>query len=467
MFSNIGSAFMFLSAESTWHADRARRLLDCGCAKETVYAICGEMNTFTREEIISAEERKLFLEPMVVSPQRPPSATDYANLRYEVTHRQRVIDRLKEREAWFEQRIEQLEKFGKEVSAELGEMKKKHPPPPPEPCASGKPPPLRLSFPPLSLSREEGLAWSMRKSVLEDDGNIGGMTPALPLLPIPSHSLKKEVSWHELGSAESGGEEGGGSKTPHLTAGGEEEEDAGGSKTPRLTAGGEGEGDCEAEGGGSKTPRLTAGGGGFVMGQGSAECSPGCSCVWTNTWCMDRNAHENQLSGGAMTSGAAAAAAAAAEASALRDSSATPGLPQPPPRIDLGGTWGVRMEPFSVGKEQVAEDLGAGGAGGAEEAEEDYEQEEYDPNQPWCDTCHPQSGCDGDHGDEMRGGHLIRKGRDYRLFPELKAPAACFHGHIGSDPPCRTCWEEDGSNSPWLRTRWGMAEIMKGGGGSS
>jgi hypothetical protein len=431
MFSNIGSAFMFLSAESTWHADRARRLLDCGCAKDTVYAICGEMDSSAREKTIGEEERKLFLEPMVVSPQRPPSATDYANLRYEVTHRQRVIDRLKEREKWFEQRIEQLEKFGKEVSAELGEMKKKHPPPAETPAPlghDGRPPPLRLVSLNSSVPHEQGVASRHRASLLEEEGKMGGMTPALPLLPIPTHSLKKEVSWHDLGGA--GGDEPEGSK----------------------------ETECSPDLGG-KTPRL---------GSGSAMCSPGCSCVWTNTWCMDRNAYEAQLAGGgggAMTSGAAEAALAASlKASAEVASSATPGLPQPPPRIDLGGTWGVRMEPFSAGKEQVAEGQQAQEAEGAEE---EYEEEQYDPNEPWCTTCHPQSGCDGDHGDEMRGGYLLYKGRDYRLFPELKAPAACSHGHIGSDPPCRTCWEEDGSNSPWLRTRWGMAEIMKGGGGGS
>jgi hypothetical protein len=27
------------------------------------------------------------------------------------------------------------------------------------------------------------------------------MTPTLPLLPIPKHSLKKQVSWHEFGQA--------------------------------------------------------------------------------------------------------------------------------------------------------------------------------------------------------------------------------------------------------------------------
>jgi len=38
------------------------------------------------------------------------------------------------------------------------------------------------------------------------------------------------------------------------------------------------------------------------------------------------------------------------------------------------------------------------------------EQAEYEKNQPWCDYCHRDSGCDGDHGDEMRGGFLLYKG---------------------------------------------------------
>ena len=36
--------------------------------------------------------------------------------------------------------------------------------------------------------------------------------------------------------------------------------------------------------------------------------------------------------------------------------------------------------------------------------------EEDEKNGPWCSDCHPQSGCDGDHGDEMRSGVFVRKG---------------------------------------------------------
>ena len=40
--------------------------------------------------------------------------------------------------------------------------------------------------------------------------------------------------------------------------------------------------------------------------------------------------------------------------------------------------------------------------------EQDYEEGEK--NQPVCDYCHPDSGCDADHTDEMRDGFLVRKG---------------------------------------------------------
>jgi hypothetical protein len=43
---------------------------------------------------------------------------------------------------------------------------------------------------------------------------------------------------------------------------------------------------------------------------------------------------------------------------------------------------------------------------------EDYvrhcEEQQY-AREPDCLVCHPESGCDGDHGDEMRGGFFIRK----------------------------------------------------------
>jgi hypothetical protein len=48
------------------------------------------------------------------------------------------------------------------------------------------------------------------------------------------------------------------------------------------------------------------------------------------------------------------------------------------------------------------------------EEDEDYirhcEEQQYVDNDPDCNYCHPQSGCDGDHGDEMRGGFIVRKG---------------------------------------------------------
>lgn len=47
-----------------------------------------------------------------------------------------------------------------------------------------------------------------------------------------------------------------------------------------------------------------------------------------------------------------------------------------------------------------------------EEEKADYTSkcEEDDAKQPWCNYCHPDSACDGDHGDEMRTGFLLRKG---------------------------------------------------------
>jgi hypothetical protein len=40
----------------------------------------------------------------------------------------------------------------------------------------------------------------------------------------------------------------------------------------------------------------------------------------------------------------------------------------------------------------------------------ELQRQETEKNEPWCTYCHPQSGCDGDHGDEMRDGFLLRKG---------------------------------------------------------
>jgi hypothetical protein len=48
-----------------------------------------------------------------------------------------------------------------------------------------------------------------------------------------------------------------------------------------------------------------------------------------------------------------------------------------------------------------------------EQAAEYKSQQEAENNEPWCSYCHPNSGCDGDHGDECRasgGGGPIYKG---------------------------------------------------------
>jgi hypothetical protein len=210
VYQNIGQMFSELSKSSTWHADRARRILDSGCPKERVREICAEQAYFARDQLIELEEKKLHLFPMVMSGSFNPPALqteqhaimvgEYRKMEYQVGHQARVIERMKEREEWFQERITQLEKFGSTVATELSEMKKKHPeppPPPPPPSADGRPSPL-------ILKNSEDAASLCRKSVLAEENMVGGMTPTLPLLPIPTHSLKKQVSWHEILEAEGG-----------------------------------------------------------------------------------------------------------------------------------------------------------------------------------------------------------------------------------------------------------------------
>jgi hypothetical protein len=199
VIQNIGQMLTPLAKASTWHADRARRLLDAGCPKEKVREICEEEAYFVRDQLLDMEEKKLHLFPMASSIVGQQLPSDYKKLEYEAAHQARVIQRMKEREEWFQERIAQLEKFGTTVATELAEMKKKHPeppPPPPPPSADGRPPPLKLVS---RLLYPEHVAEVCRKSVLEEDNMVAGMTPTLPLLPIPSHSLKKQVSWHDIG----------------------------------------------------------------------------------------------------------------------------------------------------------------------------------------------------------------------------------------------------------------------------
>ena len=203
VFQNIGQMFSFLAKKSSWQADRARRIFDNGCPKERVRQICGEPNYFVREQSLDEEEGKLFLLPMarsIYDQIEGQLVGDYRKKEYQVVHQARVIERMKEREEWFQERIAQLEKFGTTVATELSEMKKKHPEPPAPPSADGRPPPLVLGAN-SSLPHHEHAASVCRKSVLEEENMVGGMTPTLPLLPIPTHSLKKQVSWHEIGAS--------------------------------------------------------------------------------------------------------------------------------------------------------------------------------------------------------------------------------------------------------------------------
>lgn len=71
-------------------------------------------------------------------------------------------------------------------------------------------------------------------------------------------------------------------------------------------------------------------------------------------------------------------------------------------------------------------------------------QEEAERNEPWCNYCHPQSGCDGDHGDEMRGGFLLRKGPAVSpiTVPQEQAQPICRPTLKCSWPEfCRCGWQ--------------------------
>ena len=112
-------------------------------------------------------------------------------LQDELVHAHRVIERMELREKWFIERIEQLEVFSKKVAGELAEARSSCQEVPVSPK-------LMLKLGDLSLPDHERLAKNMRASILKEDGIEAGMTPVAPLLPIPSHSLQKSVSWGDL-----------------------------------------------------------------------------------------------------------------------------------------------------------------------------------------------------------------------------------------------------------------------------
>jgi hypothetical protein len=170
--------------------------MTCGCPKQTVIDICSMESPAERDGRLTTEEQKLSLEEMAVS----QSATPMEKVQADLTHAYRVIQRMESREKWFVERIEQLEVFSKRVAGELAELRASCEATP-SGCVSpsgGTTPKLTLQLGDVSLPDHERLAKNMRTSILKEDGMEAGMTPVAPLLPIPTHSLQKTVSWSDL-----------------------------------------------------------------------------------------------------------------------------------------------------------------------------------------------------------------------------------------------------------------------------
>jgi len=138
--------------------------------------------------------------PLTQSPKKRMSKPEEESL-YKLEHLTKVNARLMEREEWFKQRIEQLETYCRKIGTGMGELKKqctmtekalkemKEKYEPPESPKAVSPLDLRVC---VDLNES---ARKLRESVLEEEGSVGGMTPSVPLLPIPTHSLKKTISW--------------------------------------------------------------------------------------------------------------------------------------------------------------------------------------------------------------------------------------------------------------------------------
>lgn len=123
----------------------------------------------------------------------------------ELAHLQKVNNRLKEREKWFETRIQQLDSHIRNIVSELQlitlqykqlelehrELKKKY-----EPKGESNIECLRLQLNHLTCEQES--AKKFHTVLLEEEGIPVGMTPVAPLLPVPSHSIKKTISWSEM-----------------------------------------------------------------------------------------------------------------------------------------------------------------------------------------------------------------------------------------------------------------------------
>jgi hypothetical protein len=70
------------------------------------------------------------------------------------------------------------------------------------------------------------------------------------------------------------------------------------------------------------------------------------------------------------------------------------------------------------------------------------QQNEAEKNQPWCNYCHRDSNCDGDHGDEMRDGFLLYKGPTISplTVPSLAPAQAQLRPTCG--PTLKCSWPE-------------------------
>ena len=181
----ISEVLSALASLSPWHADRAKRLLNYGCPKETVIGICRMLDSpAERDGLLTAEEVKLLL------PLLPSEMTPMEKLQGELSHALRVIGRMETREAWFTSRISQLESHCRGLVAAMGMKDQVEEALPPEG--------LSLDLGDTSLLDHERLAKKLHVGLLKEEGLAEGMTPTAPLLPIPTHSLKKAVSWNDL-----------------------------------------------------------------------------------------------------------------------------------------------------------------------------------------------------------------------------------------------------------------------------
>jgi hypothetical protein len=65
MNRNFIDLIIDLQAKSVWHANRARRLFDCGCPKLRVKELCLIEKEEERDAAMTEEEKKLYLLPLV------------------------------------------------------------------------------------------------------------------------------------------------------------------------------------------------------------------------------------------------------------------------------------------------------------------------------------------------------------------------------------------------------------------